>query len=88
MEQGSQNKQQKIGDYYMQTNLTQQVLQEIRERLLLRVFSISLEPYTLELVKKDDILDVLDDYQDTPIRCVHRDAAGLDPITQCPARWE
>lgn len=33
----------------MQTNLTQQVLQEIRERLLLRVFSISLEPYTLEL---------------------------------------
>lgn len=51
----------------MQTNLTQQVLQEIRERLLLRVFSISLEPYTLELVKKEDILDVLDDYQDTPI---------------------
>lgn len=62
----------------MQTNLTQQVLQEIRERLLLRVFSISLEPYTLELVKKEDILDVLDDYlREEPERAIKDFKAGL-----------
>lgn len=62
----------------MQTNLTQQVLQEIRERLLLRVFSISLEPYTLELVKKEDILDVLDDYlREEPERATKDLKAGL-----------
>lgn len=62
----------------MQTNLTQQVLQEIRERLLLRVFSISLEPYTLELVKKEDILDVLDDYlREDPERAIKDLKAGL-----------
>lgn len=62
----------------MQTNLTQQVLQEIRERLLLRVFSISLEPYTLELVKKEDILDVLDDYlREEPERAIKDLKAGL-----------
>lgn len=62
----------------MQTNLTQQVLQEIRERLLLRVFSISLEPYILELVKKEDILDVLDDYlREEPERAIKDLKAGL-----------
>lgn len=62
----------------MQTNLTQQVLQEIRERLLLRVFSIPLEPYTLELVKKEDILDVLDDYlREEPERAIKDLKAGL-----------
>lgn len=62
----------------MQTNLTQQVLQEIRERLLLRVFSILLEPYTLELVKKEDILDVLDDYlREEPERAIKDLKAGL-----------
>lgn len=62
----------------MQTNLTQQVLQEIRERLLLRVFSISLEPYTLELVKKEDILDVLDDYlREEPERAIKDLKVGL-----------
>lgn len=48
----------------MQEQSTQQIVEEIWERLKLRTFSVSFGGVEMELIKKEDLLRVLLDYAD------------------------